>query len=144
MTEIRDEINTMRKNIAKLKKNIVNYATYVNTLEVVWDSIPAMFFFKDDKNNIVRVNNYFCEVLGVEKEDIEGKNVSELMKNKNVAAKYASNDIHVLKTGKPKIGIEELIFDSYIKVRTDKFPVIFDGKIRGVLGISVIINDENR
>ena len=95
MTEIKNEINVMRQNIARLKKNILNYAAYVNTLEIIWDSIPAMFFFKDDMNNMVMVNNYFCDVLGVKKEDVEGKDISELMKNKSLAAKYASNDIHV-------------------------------------------------
>lgn len=142
MTEIREEINLMRRNIANLKKNIIDYAQYVNTLEIIWDSIPAMFFFKDDENNMVRVNNYFCEVLNLKKKDVEGKNVAELTKNKSIAAKYASNDVYVLKTGKPKINIEETLFDTDIKLRTDKFPVMIDGKVRGVLGISVIINNE--
>jgi PAS domain-containing protein len=141
MTELKDEINNMRQNIALLKKNIRNYAEYVNTLEVIWDSIPVIFFFKDDKNNLIRVNKHFCEVLNVTKEEVEGKNGSELTRDKSIAAKYATNDIAVLKTGKPKIGIEEMLFDTGIKLRTDKFPVIIDGKIRGVLGISVIINE---
>ena len=138
-TPIAQEIDIMRGHLSDLRDNIANYGIYLNTLETIWDAIPAMFFFKDVNNNIIKVNDYFCKVTGVKKEEVEGRSIKSLMKNQKRAAKYAENDIEVMRTGEPKLSIYEKIFDSEIKIRTDKFPIIVNGEVKGVLGFSVIL-----
>jgi PAS domain S-box-containing protein len=110
-------------------------------LELVWDSVPALMFYKDTHNNLLKVNEYFCKLLGGEKTDYENKGMLELMEDQVQAARYAKNDLTVFKTGKSKIGIEEKLFDTNITVRTDKFPIKDnEDNVIGVLGLSVVID----
>ena len=139
-----EEINLMRSNLSDLKKNVSLYSMQLNTIESIWDYIPAILFFKDMCNNLVRVNNAFCTALGCKREDVEGKNLYKLMHDNKRATMYASNDREVLKTNKPKLGIEEYLMDTDIKLRTDKFPIEINGKVEGILGFSVILNTEKR
>jgi PAS domain-containing protein len=142
MCEITDKIDRVRDNMIELRNNLSLYSAQLNTIETVWDSIPALIFYKDKLNNIVRVNEFFCKTINCTRQDVEGKNINQLMKDDKLAGKYAANDIDVLKYGIPKLGILEELFDTGIKLRTDKFPVSVNGKIEGVLGFSVIINNE--
>lgn len=137
----KDEIQKMKIETANLRSLIEIYADETKTLNDVWDSIPALMFIKDDKNTMVKVNNCFCRYLGLPREEIEGKNADELMKNHILAAKYAENDISVFETKKAKIGIVEKLFDTEITIRTDKLPIIKNEIVIGVLGLSVIINE---
>lgn len=138
---INHELNIMRRSISKMRKGLENYEGYISLLEAVWDSIPALMFIKDKENNIVRVNNYFCEVLNVDKKDIEGLNVDDLMDDTIQSKKYAQNDLIVMKSGKAKTNIIEKLFDTNITLRTDKFPIIINKEVIGVLGFSIIIEN---
>jgi transcriptional regulator with PAS, ATPase and Fis domain len=140
--DIHDEIQNMKDSLSDLRKNISLYSVQLNTIEVVWDNIPAILFFKDKSNNLVRVNDYFCKTMKCKREDVEGKNLHELIKNDELVAKYASNDTDVFKSGEPKLGIIEPLFDTKIKLRTDKFPIKINGRVEGVLGFSVIIKNK--
>jgi PAS domain-containing protein len=142
MNEITQHIDSMRCNISELKKNISLYAAQLNTIEAIWDNVPALMFYKDKCNNLIRVNNFFCSVMNCRREDVEGKNIKELSKTEVQAAQYADNDWQVLRSGVPKLGILETLFDTGIRLRTDKFPIIVNDKAEGVLGIAVIINTE--
>ena len=46
--------------------------------ETILDSVPALIFYKDRENRLVRVNKAFAEAMGVPKEQLEGKGCSEL------------------------------------------------------------------
>ena len=140
--KISGEIESMRDNIKELRKNLSLYSIHLNTLDALWDNIPAIIFYKDNLNTLVKVNDYFCKVMNCKKEDVEGKNICEMTKDDVLAAKYASNDLFVLNTGVPKLGIEEPLFDTGIQLRTDKFPIKINGKIEGIMGFSVIVNKE--
>lgn len=136
-----DEIQEMKIETANLRSLIEIYATGMETLNDIWNSIPALMFIKDNHNKMVRVNDCFCRYSGLEKKEIEGKSAEELTKNHILAAKYAENDISVFKSKKAKIGIIEKLFDTEITIRTDKLPIIKNGVVIGILGLSVIIND---
>lgn len=142
--DINYEINTMRASIAQLRKGVKQYGSNMSLLDAIWDTIPVLMFYKDKYNNLVKVNTYFCEVLGGKKSDYEGKNINELMDDKIQAMKYAQNDMIVIKSNNPKTGIIEKLFDSNITVRTDKFPVKINGKVEGVLGFSIILENYDR
>lgn len=141
--DIDNEINSMRASIAELRKGVTQYGSNLTLLEAVWDTIPAIMFYKDKNNNLIKVNNYFCNVLGGKKSDYEMKNIDELMIDNVRASKYSQNDIIVIKSNKPKLGIIEQLFDSNITVRTDKFPVRINDIVEGVLGFSVVLENYN-
>lgn len=139
MSEISDAINDARRGVSNIRNIINQYGYQQSLLETIWDNVEAIMFCKDENNNIVKVNNYFCKILNVKREDIEGKNIKDLMKNQIQAGKYAQNDLIVIKSNIPKLGIIETLLDSKITVRTDKFPVQLTSATRGVFGYSVVI-----
>ncbi len=109
-------------------------------LRVLIDLTPALICFKDANNRILRVNQRFAEVLGRSVEEIEGKSIREI--DPREAEKVFADDLQVIHSGTPKLGIIETIRDREgraISVQTDKVPV-FD-KDKKVIGIVVMYQD---
>ncbi len=93
-------------------------------LRVLFDLTPAMICFKDTNNRILRVNKRFAEILGKSVEEIEGKSILEI--DPQEAEKVFADDLEVIHSGTPKLGIIETIRDrkgQAIWVQTDKVPV---------------------
>ncbi len=113
-------------------------------LQAILDTVPAMIWFKDGNNNVLRVNRTVCEVMGLPAEAIEGKNTSELFPGW-LAEKYHRDDLEVIHSGMPKTDIEEQFANGAGELRwisTDKIPW-FDaqGNPSGVLVFAVDITD---
>ena len=109
-------------------------------LQVLFDLTPAMIFFKDTKNGILRVNKRFAETVGKPVADIKGKPYPEI--HSEDAAKYYVDDLEVIQSGVPKLGIIETIRDregKEIWVQTDKVPVC--DKAGSVIGIVAMCQD---
>ena len=107
-------------------------------LRVLFDLTPAMIFFKDTENHILRANKRFVETLGIEVR--EGK--PPLEDNSQEAAKFYLDDLEVIRSGAPKLGIIETVRDREGKklwVQTDKVPV--HDKNGNVSGIVVMCQD---
>ena len=106
-------------------------------LQVLFDLTPAMIFFKDTENGILRVNQRFAEMVGKSVADIEGKPYPEI--HSDEAAKYYVDDLEVIQSGVPKLGIIETIRDregKEIWVQTDKVPVCDKtGKVIGIVAM---------
>ena len=109
-------------------------------LRVLIDLTPALICFKDANNRILRVNQRFAEFLGKSVEEIEGKSILEI--DPQEGEKVFADDLQVIHSGTPKLGIIETIRDPKgraISVQTDKVPV-FD-KDKKVIGIVVMCQD---
>lgn len=109
--------------------------------ETVLDAIPAMIFYKDVNNNILKVNRFFADSHRSKKNDFEGKSCFELYPTV-LAQKYWRDDLEVIKTRRPKEEIEELWEKDGIKkwFLTNKIPYINEkGKVIGIMGISIDI-----
>ena len=127
-------------DVASLKNILNRESASFHLLDGLLDKIPVLVYFKDKYNTLLKVNQHFCDVAGVKKEDVENVTPDKLpAKYKDLVLHYASNDIDVIVSQLPKKGIVEKLFNSDTSVRTDKFPVIVDGEVIGVLGISVEI-----
>ena len=74
--------------------------------ELILDNIPELIFYKDDKNNLIRVNKYFDDVYKTTKETLAGKNCFDIYP-KDVAQKYFDDDLEVIKSKKPKLNFIE-------------------------------------
>lgn len=109
-------------------------------LRVLFDLMPAMIWFKDTENNILRVNKQVAESIGKRVEEIEGKPSSEIYPQ--MAAKYHADDLEIIRSGKPKLGIVETLKDKdgrELWIQTDKVPYRNDDE--KVIGIVVVARD---
>jgi PAS domain S-box-containing protein len=109
-------------------------------LRVLFDLMPAMLCFKDTENRLLRVNRRLAEATGKSVEEIEGKSALELYPRE--AASYYADDLEVIRSGAPKLGIVETLRGpegQELWVQTDKVPY----RDRGgkVIGIVVMIQD---
>jgi two-component system cell cycle sensor histidine kinase/response regulator CckA len=104
-------------------------------LRVLFDLTPALICFKDTHNRILRVNQRLAETLGRSVEEIEGRPVLEI--DPQGANQFFTDDLEVIRSGAPKLGIIETIRDregQAIWVQTDKVPVSDkDGKVIGIV-----------
>lgn len=101
----------------------------------VLDTMPALVFIKDDKNNIIYLNQPAADGRGMKKEELEGRSTYEIYPDD--AAHYFEDDLRVIKSGEAKIGIVEQVLSSTGEKRwvsTSKIPWRdANGKITGVI-----------
>ena len=114
---------------------------------MIFDSVPALIWYKDAENRIMRLNEPAARYLGMKVKDIEGKSTYELYPE--FAAKYHEDDLEVIRSGRPKLGIVEQMGTSngggYRWVQTDKFPYMNEqGEIVGVLVFAMDITERKR
>ena len=111
--------------------------------ELILDSVPAMIFYKDTANHLLRVNARVAEALGLPKDRIEGRHSSEFFPEE--AERYYQDDLIVIQTGLPRFGIEEPIQVAAGQSRwlsTDKVPLKdADGRVTGVLVMATDITE---
>ena len=107
----------------------------------ILDSMPSMVFFKDRENRIIRVNRAAAAMIGLSPEEMIGRLISDLYPSE--AEGYYFDDLEVINSGNPKLGIIESIADLSGKRRwisTDKIPLRDQfGSIIGVVAISTDI-----
>lgn len=128
-----------KKEISKLKKELAYYKYLSAQYEMMLDHIPALIFYKDTKNNFIRVNKYVAEAHNLNKKDLEGKNIFEIYPKVD-AEKYYQDDLEVIKSGVPKLNFVEPweTKDGLRWVSTSKIPFIDEnGQIIGIIGISI-------
>ena len=107
----------------------------------ILDAVPALIWFKDRDNRILRCNRAAAQTASVTVAEMEGRPTETFYPDE--AAKYRADDLEVMQTGEPKLGIVEpyqLGTDEKIWIRTDKLPYRDStGEITGVLVFSVDI-----
>ena len=114
--------------------------------DIVLDSIPALIYFKDKKNNFLRVNKAFASFMGRKKEELEGKSVFDLYTKKQADISF-EEDKEVMTSGKHKnIMIEAIDVKNKTRlIKTEKIPYRGkNGTILGVIGFSVDVTDSER
>ncbi len=109
-------------------------------LRVLFDLMPAMIWFKDTENNILRVNQRVAEAAGLTVREIEGRSALEIYPEQ--AAKFYVDDQTILASGKAKLGYVEMLSDAAGQkrwVQTDKVPYFDAGG--EPIGIVVMAQD---
>ena len=71
--------------------------------QVLLDLIPAMVWYKDPQNRILRANRRAAESINKTVEEVEGRPTSDLYPEE--AERYHQDDLAVITSGKPKMGI---------------------------------------
>ncbi len=114
--------------------------------QVLFDSVPAMIWFKDRGGRILRANKPAAESIGRCVSEVEGRTTEELYPSQ--AAKYQGDDTEVIESGRPKLGIierYEIPGGEERWVRTDKIPYRNEeGRIQGVIVFAVDITEQKQ
>jgi PAS domain S-box-containing protein len=115
-------------------------------LRVLFDIMPAMIWFKDTEDRILRVNQSVAKSSGIAVSDIEGKLSSEIYPQDSAA--FLADDMAVIRSGVANLGIVETLHDQEGKeiwVQTDKVPVFGkDGKVIGIVVMAQDITERKR
>jgi len=115
-------------------------------LETIFNSVPTMIWYKDDKNNFLRVNRSAAQTMGRTVAETEGRSAYDLMPNE--AEHYYEDDREVITSGKPKLNIIERLPTTSGETRwvqTDKVPCRDEtGNIIGVIVICADITERKR
>ncbi len=109
-------------------------------LRILFDLVPALIWFKDTNNTILRVNQRVADSAGRRVEDIEGKPSLEIYPEN--AERYLEDDLEIVRSGVPKLGVIETVQSAaggQIWVQTDKVP--YRDKNGKVIGIVVMAHD---
>ncbi len=111
--------------------------------QIIFDSVPAMIFYKDKDNRILRANKAAADSMGLQVKDLEGKSTHDIYPEE--ATRYYQDDLKVIRSGQPKFGIVEPYRNASGEsrwVRTDKIPYRDDnGNIIGVIVFAVDITE---
>ena len=113
--------------------------------QALLDLIPAMVWYKDSHNRILRANRRAAESIGKTVADIEGRSTDEFYPEE--AERYHQDDLEVIVSGRPKLRIIEPHRAGGKKqwVQTDKVPYLDpQGKVLGVLVFAQDITDQKR
>jgi PAS domain S-box-containing protein len=98
--------------------------------ETIFNAAPLMIIYKDLENRVIRVNRFVTELLNTPAEQLQGKSAYELIPE--YAEQYYQNDLTVINTGQPKLGLIEAYAQGY--VQTDRIPYRdANGQILGVI-----------
>lgn len=112
--------------------------------QVIFDSVPALIIYKDTHNRILRLNEMAAKALGGTAAELEGRMTDEILPAAVADALY-EDDLKVISSGVPRLGIEESHPTADGKphwMRTDKVPYFSEaGEVIGVIVFSVDITD---
>lgn len=135
-----------KSTMAALRSSEAKYRLLSSQLEAIIDAIPGLVFYKDDRNNFIRVNKYLAEAQKKRKEELEGVSLYDLYPREE-AELYYQDDLAVLASGLPRLNIEEPwdTLDGTRWVTTSKIPLIGDdGRRVGIIGISLDITERKQ
>jgi PAS domain S-box-containing protein len=142
-SEKTDTLEVFGKELTELKTLEECFKVCQEEDSLLFDSVPALIWIKDDRNRILRANRLAAETLGLPAISIEGHLTEELYPDE--ATQYLADDLDVIRSGMAKRNIIEPIrFADGSKrwVRTDKIPCrVSQGTGNGVLVFSIDITE---
>jgi len=131
------------RDISQRKQDELALVRLNEDLRTIIDNAPPMIWYKDTQNNFIRVNPAGARSAGMAIEEIEGKSCYDLFPD--LADTYYQDDLEVITSGKPKLGIIEQMRTAEGKVlwvQTDKLPLRDEkGNIYGLLLFVTDITD---
>ena len=109
---------------------------------MILDSLPVHFWVKDKNNHIIRANKTAASSINSTVDEVVGKSAYDL--HPEYAEVYYQDDLEVINSQKPKLGIIEQYktVDGPIWMRTDKTPYLdAEGEVQGVIVYSSDITE---
>ncbi len=123
------------RDITERKRMEESIKKQKDEFETIFNLVPTQIWYKDTHNKFIRVNRQGCTDIGMTNDIIEGHNAEEIFPS--FAQQYFKDDLEVVNTRKPKLGIIEqtTTINGEIRwVHTDKVPVFRnDGEVNGII-----------
>ncbi len=133
----------LRRETAERQLVEASLARRTREYRTIFDAVPAMVLFKDDKNRHLGVNRAGAEMMGLPAESIEGHTAWEL--DPEHADRFYEDDLEVIRSGTAKLGIVECLTPTGSQARwvsADKLPYRdADGHVVGVIVFAVDITE---
>lgn len=130
-------------DITRQKLLLKELEQFAKDQSAILDNVPAYIYFKDKENNIIKISQQVATATGLPKEAIEGHHSSEIYPE--TAEQYWQDDLEVIESGKPKLGIVEPLPVEPGKTRwlfTNKVPYFDENdKVAGIIVFSIDITD---
>ena len=107
-------------------------------LQTIFDAVPALIFYKDMENRLMRANQLWFETFGLNEAAVIGKSLDEFLP-KEEAERFYRDDLEVIATNRPKKDIlEEIQVNSKtLWFKTQKIPYRDGaGEVTGVIGFA--------
>jgi len=150
---LKDSINIAGKDQTRLIGMTIDLTDHVEQerseradQQIIFDNVPAMIWYKDCHNIILRANKQAAESMGHTVESIVGKSTYDLYPED--AEKYYQDDLSVINSGEARLGLIDRYVNSageILWLQTDKIPLRDkDGKILGVMVFSQDVTDRKR
>jgi PAS domain S-box-containing protein len=134
------------QDITERKRAEVMQHKQQSEYQTIFNSVPAMIWYVDKDNTVLRANQLAVHTTGLGLEEIQGQSAYDLYPDE--AAQYHKDTLDVISSGKPKEGIIEpyqVASGEKRWVRTDKIPYRDDqGNIVGVIVFAVDITAEKQ
>lgn len=134
-------VQTIIRDITERRRAEIALQDQKKEFETIFNLVPAQIWYKDTQNNIVRVNRQVCNDIGLPCTKLEGRATKDLFPE--FADQYYADDLEVIRSGKPKLGIIEQIknYSGELKWHhTNKVPVFDDnGEVKGVIAFALDI-----
>lgn len=118
----------------------------VNEYEALFNIMPAQIWYKDTNNKIIRVNKQVENDIGLHAKDFVGRGAEELFPA--YSAQYYEDDLEVIRSGKPKMGIIEQINNSkgeILWISTSKIPTTNSrGMVTGLVALVLDVTESKK
>ena len=141
--ELKKANKTLQEEIIKRKQVEAEMRRQHQEQQIIFDSVPAMIWYKDTESRLLRINQAAAASRGLPAAQLEGKSFYEIYPDE--AEQYYLEDLEVINSGVPKHGKVELlptVSGQKCWVRTDKIPYRDEsGQVVGVIVFAVDITD---
>ncbi|MEG4575743.1 PAS domain S-box protein [Microcoleus sp. N3A4] len=141
--ELKKSNKKLQKEIIKRKQVEAEMLRQQQEQQIIFDSVPAMIWYKDTESRLLRINKAAAASRGLPAAQLEGKSFYEIYPDE--AEQYYLEDLEVINSGVPKQGKVELlptVSGQKCWVRTDKIPYCDEtGQVSGVIVFAVDITD---
>jgi PAS domain S-box-containing protein len=131
------------RDLTRRKRDETALRALSTELQTIIDNAPGMLWYKDTKNNFLRVNPAGARAFGMPVERIVGKNAAELFPD--LADRYYQDDLDVIRSKRSKLGITEQMTSARgetLWVQSDKVPIMDEhGTVTGILVFVVDITE---
>lgn len=112
-------------SLIELRRDAMDHDMMATELRTIFDSVPSLIYFKDGSNNILNLNKAAAAAMKMDVADVVGRHTEEFFPVE-AARKFLEDDREVLRTGKPKLAIEEVHQGGQgesLIIQTDKIPL---------------------
>jgi PAS domain S-box-containing protein len=150
-----DEIRHLRSEVERLKREnddceqiAAELRRGIENFEMMFRTMPIMIWQKDTRNRHVRISQAAAELEGTTPDAIEGKTAEELYPPEQAAAFY-KDDLEVINSGEPKLGILERHVTAGTQeemwLQTGKVPARDrNGEIVGVIAFAINVTHQKQ